>query len=163
MNTRLNEFSPQSKVWVYLSDREFTTEEANEIQHKLDLFSLEWIAHKKDLKSTAFVLHNRFLILVVDESQNPASGCSIDASTRFIKGIEKEHGISLFNRLLVAYKTNNHLDVIPYPEIQSKLDSGEISGDTKMFNNLVDSLKGLKENFEIPISQSWVTNLELRT
>jgi hypothetical protein len=44
-------FSPQSKVWIYQSNRQFTPTEVIEIQQKLDDFTAQWQAHGHQLKA----------------------------------------------------------------------------------------------------------------
>lgn len=72
------EFSQHSRVWIYQSDRKLTDPEVGKIQQELDDFTIGWTAHNNQLKARAEIRYNRFLILIVDESQAGASGCSID-------------------------------------------------------------------------------------
>src|ERR1700759_2190076 len=97
-------FSENSRVWIYQSDKELTDSEVALLQSQLDNFTTGWTAHNNQLKAKAEIRYNRFIILVVDESQAGASGCSIDKSVRFMKDIEQEFGINLFDRFNLAYR-----------------------------------------------------------
>ena len=86
----MNNFSPQSKVWVYQSNREFNTAETEEIKKIGLLFTRDWTAHGSQLNASLDILYNRFIVLMVDENDASASGCSIDKSLAFIKNIEQQ-------------------------------------------------------------------------
>ena len=94
-----SEIANSSRVWVYQSDRSLSDKEVVFIQQKLLAFCNDWKAHQAHLKSSYKVLHNRFIILLVDEEQKNASGCSIDSSVNVIKEIESEFGIDLLREL----------------------------------------------------------------
>ena len=157
MNT-LKDFSPQSRVWVYQSDRAFSETETAAIGQKLELFVGEWAAHGRGLKAWGGVLYQHFIVLVVDERQHGASGCSIDSSVRVVKEIETEYGVSLFNRLLVAYKVDNSEEVrcVNRNALEELLAKGEVNEGTVTFNNLVQSKEEWERAWEIPLRESWV-------
>ncbi|HVS90683.1 MAG TPA: hypothetical protein VHE59_01540 [Mucilaginibacter sp.] len=148
-------FSEQSRVWVYQSDRELTTQEAAEIQNTLDRFAAEWTAHNHQLKARAEVRYNRFLVLIVDESQAGASGCSIDKSVNFLKRIEQEYGINLFDRFNLAYREGERVLSAPRHQFEELLKEGRITNNTIVFNNLVPTLADLENKWEVPFKESW--------
>ncbi|MBS1502983.1 MAG: ABC transporter ATPase [Bacteroidetes bacterium] len=148
-------FSEQSRVWVYQSDRELTNQETAEIQNTLDRFAAEWTAHNHQLKAKAEVRYNRFLVLIVDESQAGASGCSIDKSVNFLKRIEQEYGINLFDRFNFAYREGEKVLSAPRHEFEQLLKSGKIGNNTIVFNNLVPTLADLDAKWEVPFKESW--------
>ncbi|HVW15866.1 MAG TPA: hypothetical protein VHB54_18695 [Mucilaginibacter sp.] len=148
-------FSEQSRVWVYQSDRELTNQETAEIQNTLDRFAAEWTAHNHQLKAKAEVRYNRFLVLIVDESQAGASGCSIDKSVNFLKRMEQEYGINLFDRFNLAYRDGEKVLSAPRHEFEELLKSGKIGNNTIVFNNLVPTLADLETKWEVPFRESW--------
>ena len=83
-----SEIANTSRVWVYQSNRKLSDKEVVFIQQKLLAFCNDWKAHQTHLISSYKVLYNRFIILLVDEQQQNASGCSIDSSVKIIKEIE---------------------------------------------------------------------------
>ena len=93
MYINFNELPDTSRVWVYQSNREFTTAELAKITEKLKSFVNSWKRHGEDLKASFRIAYNQFIILAVDESYNNVSGCSIDASVNSIKQLEAEFGI----------------------------------------------------------------------
>src|ERR1700744_2326032 len=98
------QFSENSRVWIYQSDRKLTDAETQQIQQYLNSFTTQWTAHNNQLKAKGEVRYNRFLVLIVDESQAGASGCSIDKSVNFMKRLEQQFGINLFDRFNLAYR-----------------------------------------------------------
>ncbi len=149
------QFSENSRVWIYQSDRQLTADETAQIQQHIVDFTTIWTAHNNQLKARGEVRYNRFLILVVDESQAGASGCSIDKSVHFMQQIEQKFGINLFDRFNLAYREGNQVLSLPRNAFEDKLRSGEINSGTIVFNNLVSTLKDLQTKWEGPFKDSW--------
>ena len=149
------QFSEQSRVWIYQSDKELTDEQAAGLHVLLNKFAAEWTAHNHQLKAKAEVRYNRFIILVVDESQAGASGCSIDKSVNFLKRIEQEFGISLFGRFNFAYRDGEKVLSAPRHQFEKLLKEGKINNNTIVFNNLVPTLADLETKWEVPFKDSW--------
>jgi hypothetical protein len=149
------EFSSQSRVWVYQSDKKLTTDEAVQIQMHLDNFTRNWTAHNNQLMAKAEIRYNRFLILIVDESQAGASGCSIDKSVNFMKQLEQHFSISLFDRFNLAYRNGEEVVSVPRQQFEELLKGGQINTDTIVFNNLVQNVAELQTKWEVPFKDSW--------
>lgn len=145
-----SEIANSSKIWIYQSDRILSDKEVSFIQQKLLTFCNEWKAHQAHLKSSYKVLHNRFIILLVDEQQQKASGCSIDSSVKVIKEIEAVFGIDLFNRTNIAFEEKGEIITLSIPEFKKVVQS-----DTIVFNNLVTTKADLEENWKTFASNSW--------
>ncbi|TFF40808.1 ABC transporter ATPase [Mucilaginibacter psychrotolerans] len=149
------EFSSHSRVWVYQSDRKLTDAETLQIQVLLDNFTTGWAAHNNQLKAKAEIKYNRFLILFVDESQAGASGCSIDKSVNFMKQLEQQFGINLFDRFNLAYRSGEEILSVPRNQFEELLKQGKITSDTIVFNNLAQTLADLQTKWEVPFKDSW--------
>lgn len=152
----MHNFSPQSKVWVYQSDRPFTADEETTLNGALAQFTQQWTAHNQQLKAIGEVRNNRFIILMVDETQAEASGCSIDKSVHFIKEIESHFGVALFNRLLVSYEVNGAVKTTNVNELENLFATGQIKQDTFVFNALVTTKEQLDSQWQQPICQTWM-------
>src|SRR5471030_2904253 len=98
------QFSPNSRVWIYQSDRKLDDAVVQQIQLHLSNFATQWTAHNHQLKAKAEIRYNRFLVLIVDESQAGASGCSIDKSVNFMKQVGEQFNINLLDRFNLAYR-----------------------------------------------------------
>ncbi|WP_083257219.1 ABC transporter ATPase [Arcticibacter eurypsychrophilus] len=149
------EFSQNSKVWIYQSNRPFAQEEQVKIEKIVAEFATEWQAHGVQLKARSEIRYNRFIIFMVDEIKANASGCSIDRSADFIKELEAEYKVSLFDRFNMAYKTNEEVISCNRDEFEVLLNNGIIKPDTIVFNNMVHTKAELDTNWEIPFNKSW--------
>ncbi|MBK6839343.1 MAG: ABC transporter ATPase [Bacteroidetes bacterium] len=144
-----------SRVWVYQSDRAFTSPDVEAIDQKIKAFLANWTAHDQALLASYEIRYNRFIVLMIDEKQAAASGCSIDKSVHFIQNLEKELNLSLMNRMLFAYKTAGNVSVVNRAIFEEKMEKGEITADTIVFNNLVQSKIDLDTKWEVPLKESW--------
>ncbi|OOQ56988.1 ABC transporter ATPase [Mucilaginibacter pedocola] len=149
------EFSSHSRVWVYQSNRKLTDAEVLEAQVYLDNFTKSWTAHSNQLKAKAEVRYNRFFVLIVDESQAGASGCSIDKSVNFMKQLEQHFGVNLFDRFNLAYRDGEEVVSVPRAQFEALLKEGKITSETVVFNNLAQTLTDLQTKWEVPFKDSW--------
>ena len=148
------QFSENSRVWVYQSDKKLSDSEAQEVQIQLDNFAKSWTAHNNQLKAKGEVRYNRFLILIVDEGQAGASGCSIDKSVHFIKHLEQQYNINLLDRFNLAYREGNEVLSAPRHDFEEMLKQGNINTNTIVFNNMVQNLNELQTKWEVPFKDS---------
>jgi hypothetical protein len=156
MNYPIDQLSPQSKVWVFLSPRVLTSEEEAQIKNLSLSFIENWTSHQQALKSGFTILHQRFLVVVVDESMNNAGGCSVDKLFNFVKELNKMFGTDFLNRMNVVVKFSDQLKTCSIAEIEKEIAANSINGDTLVFNNLVSTLGELRASFEVPVASTWL-------
>ena len=155
MFTEYKNLPSNSRVWIYQSDREFTSKEIQFISEKAEDFINQWTRHGDDLKGSFTFKYNQFLILAVDESFNTVSGCSIDSSVRFIQALEKECALDLMNKMNVVFKDNDHINLVKLPDFQRLAREQKITSETLVFNNMVATKEALENNWEVPAKESW--------
>ena len=143
-----------SRIWVYQSGREFSSEEERKITILTKEFLDAWTAHNQELRASFEIRYHIFLILMIDGKHALASGCSIDKSLHFIQKLEKDFSISLLDRQIFALKENGKISLIKRQEFEKLIDK-EISKETIVFNNLVQTKHELNTKWEIPIRESW--------
>ncbi len=156
MNYPINEFSNDSRIWVFTSSSLIDNEIAKLLLEDTAYFLDNWLAHQQILKAATILLHQQFLIIAVDENQTGASGCSIDKLHQFIQLEEKKLNIKLFDRMRVVYKAGAEIKNISISELQQLIKSDEIFGNTIVFNPLVESLSSLNSNFEVALQDTWL-------
>lgn len=149
------EFSSASKIWIYQSDRELNETEIVRLQQLLHQFTSSWTAHNQQLKAAAQIIYNRFIVLLVDENQAGASGCSIDKSVHFMKDLEQEFNINLFDRFNTAYFDGDKLLTANREEFEKLLKEGKVNNETIVFNNMVATLDDLQTQWQVPLKHSW--------
>lgn len=155
-----NQLPASSRVWVYQSNKAFSDEQTQSIQHNLERFVAQWQSHGASVKAWAGVRYNRFVIFVVDEAHEAPSGCSIDSSVAIIKDIEQQMKVDMFDRLNFAYKTSDRLVASADREDFSQLyHSSKINDTTIVFNNLVNNKADLDTKWEVSLGDSWHANM----
>lgn len=144
-----------AKVWIYQADREFTYDELDEIRPLIFSFLDQWTSHQNQLMTYGNIFHRRFLALFVDETKASASGCSIDASVKFINAIEDKYKVTLLGRDQVAYMIDEEIDTIPLTDLAEVVKSGKLASDTFVFDNLVKSKDAFLKEWIKPMNESW--------
>ncbi|MBK9413247.1 MAG: ABC transporter ATPase [Bacteroidetes bacterium] len=147
--------SENSRIWIYQSDRELTTEEQSNLRSELEKFVSEWTAHNVALSGSFEVLHDRFIVIMIDESKTSASGCSIDKCFNFLKKMESQMNVNFMNRLLLAYKDQDAIKLLPKNKFEELLKAGQLTEETIVFNNLIEKKSELKTKWQIPVKESW--------
>ena len=147
---------PTARVWIFQSKRPFTAEEEQFMQTRLKSFAAEWRVHGTPLNTSFLIAHRQFIVLGVDETQQMASGCSIDSSVRALKDLEQSFGLSLFERDQVAFKTGDGVLTIPMAKLKENFANGILNEDTLTFYNLVDTKAQLDTEWLVPAKETWL-------
>jgi hypothetical protein len=147
-----------TRVWIYQASRNLNEYETLQIENDLKNFTSDWTAHQMPLKSFAEVLFKRFIIFLVDEGENSISGCGIDKSVNLLKEIQQKINIDFFNRTEIAYLSNDEIKTFFISEAQNLFDSKIINSETIIFNNLVSTIAELENEWQQPLSASWIWN-----
>lgn len=152
----LEELTDDCRVWIFLSDRALNKNEQLSISAAAGEFISGWTAHKQDLKASFAMMHDCFLVIAVDENATGASGCSIDAMTRFMKEIGEQHNIDLFNRNLVAVERHDGILITTISEA-GKMASEDAS--LIVFDTLAADLGEVRNHWRKRFVDSWHSNL----
>ncbi|MCB0611377.1 MAG: hypothetical protein H6562_12915 [Lewinellaceae bacterium] len=144
-----------ARVWIYQADRPFNPEETPAVRQKIKRFADEWVSHNRQLQAEAELYHDRFIVLIVDESHAGASGCSIDSSVRFLRGLEAEYGVDLFDRMTFAYQQGSDVKTAGREQFAELYASGAINDQTPVFDNLVNNLGDFRHQWVKPLGESW--------
>lgn len=145
-----------ARAWIYQSNRNLSDNEIAEIKRKAAVFLIDWTSHGEWMKACIDVLYSRFIVVVVDEEHARASGCGIDKSVKFIQQLEADYGISLFDRLLTAYRDEKgNIQTVRLPEFEAMAESGKVNANTVVFNNMVSTKEDMESKWEVPMAKSW--------
>lgn len=145
---------PNARTWVYQSARPLTDEEAKFAQNELKTFISQWTSHKVGVAGAGYVFFNRFIVLMADEEAVSIGGCSIDSSVRFIKDLQTKLQTDFFNRLLIAFRTNDRIESAPINDFLQSIQSGKLSEATILFDNTILTKQDLITRWQIPFNQS---------
>lgn len=153
--TRYDLLPEETRVWIYQANRPFSESEVAELRQALERFTTQWVSHNQQLRAFGAVFHKQFIVLMVDESQAGASGCSIDKSVYFIKQIENAYQVSLFDRMTFTYKDGNEIRSAHRDDFARLFNEGKINDETLVFDNLVKTKKDFDEAWLKPLGKSW--------
>lgn len=161
MNTDYREhlpadFSDDSRVWIYQSNRLFTLHEALQVEDILKNFVSSWHSHGTPVTGYANLFFGQFIVLIADETRSGVSGCSTDSSVRMIKDIEQLFNVALFDRLLMGFIVKERIQMVPIAQLQYAIENNFIEPSTLYFNNTVLTLAELREKWLIPLKDSWI-------
>lgn len=147
--------SANTRVWIYQSDKPFAIADAPKVRADIQAFTQEWVSHSNELKAFGDLYHDRFVVLMVDETKSSASGCSIDASVRFLQGLGKKYGMDMFDRMNFSYKTEDGIKSAHREEFIELYNMGLITDETVVFNNLVTTKDAFEKKWEVSLGESW--------
>jgi len=156
MQTPFNALDDSSRIWIYQSDRKINTGEQKAILSTALDFMTKWAAHGQDLKASATIEHDQFLIIGTDESFNAASGCSIDSSVHFVQELAQNYDIDFFDRMKMAFLINNEVKIIPLNELKSEIANEHLNAESQFFNNTITTKGDLNENWLVNAGNSWL-------
>jgi hypothetical protein len=158
--------SPQARIWAYQIPRNLTEAETKTVSNILHDFVQNWQAHQQNLQASYQILHNRFIILAVDEHFEAASGCSIDKSVAVVRQISTLLNVDLFDRLSINYLnhsqnisdnlSNNTWETAKVASLKTKIEKQEFTANTIIFNSLVQTKQDLLTNGIVEASKTWV-------
>lgn len=144
-----------SRVWVYQADRPFPADAVPAVRAAIQRFVEQWVSHNRRLRAYGDLLHDRFVVLMVDESQADASGCSIDSSVYFLKGLQQEFGVDLFDRMRFSFLEGEEVHTVDRNTFEQLYREGKITEETPVFDPLVNTKGALDRQFIKPLKESW--------
>lgn len=147
---------PHSRLWIYQSNRKFTSGETKIIFDGLTAFTSSWSAHGVPLQASFEIRFDQIVILAVDEQLHGASGCSIDDSVKTIKGLGQALNIDFFDRTRIGFYIDGLVHTIRMHELKSKLESGEWNSRSIFINNLIVTKRELAHGWLITAESSWL-------
>ncbi len=144
-----------ARIWIYQCNRSFSDDELDTLRSQLTDFLTQWTAHGADLKAGYEIPYNRFIVIGLDQSVNSASGCSIDASVRFIQELEQRFDVDLLDKMNVSFKQGEYVAYKPLLDFKKLAKARSVSKNTIVFNNLVATKREYLESWEVPAEESW--------
>lgn len=155
MLTEFKNLPNNSRVWVYQASRKLSDEEVVTLKPRTEKFLDSWTAHGSDLEAGFEVRYNRFIVLGLNQANASASGCSIDASVKFIQTLEKEFDIDLLDKMNVTFYNGEFIAHKSLSDFRKMAKARSVSANTVVFNNLVNTKAEYLENWEVPAKESW--------
>lgn len=157
--TDLISYPDESRVWIYASDQKIDDKLLEPVTEKINQFTRDWTSHQQSLRASGGLLHNYFLVFVVDDGFNKPGGCSIDSSVRFVKQLGEELQVDFFNRNIFYYLQGEVVNSIAKEKLKSELEEGLINENTLFFDTLVQTKSEFLKHWLKPLQSSWHARL----
>lgn len=158
MYTSFSRLPSRARVWVYQAGRLLTEAEILPLLPRLAAFTESWTSHGKQLAASAEFLHQQFLVIGLDEEVAGASGCSIDASVRFVQELEQRLGVALLEKSRMAFLVQGQVLLLSRPELRAAIAAGQLTPDTLYFNNTLTTKGELDAQWPAPAGQTWLAS-----
>ena len=149
------DFDDNSHVWIYQSNRLFTTGEGSQIEQFLQNFTRDWQANGIPIKGYSGLFFNQLIVLMLDHTTQEV-GNETDNYLRLIKSIEKIFEVDLFDRSMLAFIIQERIQVLPLSRLNFSIEKDFITAETLYFNNAVLTKKQLLNTWIIPVKESWL-------
>ena len=144
-----------ARLWIFAAERRLSADEQDRLLGVVDEFLDQWKAHGHRLSAARELRYGQFLLVAVDESQEGASGCSIDAMTRSLSELERQLDVELVNHGPVLYRTTDGVTRTTRAAFGDRVKAGEIAPETIVFNNTLTRVGDLADQWEVPAHASW--------
>ena len=144
-----------SRLWIYQCERTLGKEETDLVNNLTERFIEQWTAHQIDLTASFLFVENRFLLIAVNEEVQDASGCSIDASVRFIQELGRKVNAGFLDRR-VPVVIENELVFFGMNELKNGVEKGEINENSIFYDNLVPTIAQWKDEWKKKAGQGWL-------
>lgn len=145
-----------ARVWIYQANRPLSSSELERISLTMEQGIKGWEAHGAPLQASFEIRFNQVVVVAVNESVNQASGCSIDASTRWFKELAAELHIDFFNRDLAVLRGET-LDLIPIGQIKSQVQAGSISPTDTILRPLTEQIAAYRNEWLCHANESYIS------
>jgi hypothetical protein len=145
---------PSARLWIFAAERALDPSERDQLLSEVDAFLDQWAAHGVPLRASRDLRHDRFLFVAADEQATGASGCSIDAMVRTLKGLQDRLSVRLIDHGPVQYRTNGEIARASRDEFAELAATGAVDERTTVFNNTVTTVGDLSR-WEVPAARSW--------
>jgi hypothetical protein len=135
---------PQARIWVYQASRSLAAPELEQIKQTLSQSCQVWEAHGAPLQASFEVQYNQIIIVAVNEAMNAASGCSIDASTRWFKSLGEALHVDFFSRD-VAVVRDEQVELLALGQLKSAVQAGKLTSNDLIITPLLQTVQQYRD------------------
>ncbi len=149
-----------ARLWVFPASRQLDESERTSLLATVDEFLEQWAAHGVPLAVGRDWRFDRFLLVAVDEQATGASGCSVDALVRCLRGVESDIDVRLTDYEPIVFRTGTSIRTASRTEFSSMAATGDVDLSTVVFDNSITSVGDLQQGrWELAAGESWHANL----
>ena len=122
----------------------------------VDEYLSGWRAHGSPLTVGRDLRDRRFLAIAVDQRDENASGCSLDALFRVLSGLEKRLGTALLGNSRVYFRApDESIGVSDRVAFMAQARAGSVGPDTPVFDLSIQTAGEWRDRFETSAGRSW--------
>jgi hypothetical protein len=156
MFVSFDQLPDSARIWIYQASRPLTAAEVNGLQPALAQFAEAWTSHGRSLQASAAVLHQQFLIIGLNEAVADASGCSIDASVRFVREVEQQLGVELLEKSRLAFLIDGRVQLLGRLAVKQAVADGTLTPETLYFDTTIAQRAQLQQAWPAPAATTWL-------
>lgn len=156
MHVSFDQLPATARVWIYQASRPLTSAETVGLLPALAQFAEQWTSHGRQLQASAEVLHQHFLVIGLDEGVADASGCSIDASVRFVAQLEQHLGLELLEKSRLAFLQNGTVQLLDRRDVKAAVGNATVMPETLYFDNTLATKGELDTHWPRPAGETWL-------
>lgn len=149
------EMPAQARIWVYQASRSLQAQELDQIKQTLAQSCQVWEAHGAPLQASFEIKYNQVIIVAVNEAMNAASGCSIDASTRWFKDLGDALLVDFFSRD-VAVVRNEQMELFPLGQMKAAVEAGNLTRDDQIITPLLQTVQQYRDSWLSTAADSYL-------
>ena len=151
----LEQLPDHSRVWVYQANRPLMGTEIEQINSFLKNEMNAWAAHGAPLNASFEIRFNQVVIVAVNEDVNEASGCSIDASTRWFKSLGEMLQVDFFDRQIAKIQ-GEQISLIPIASIRDFILNANLLDEDYIIPPQTADLRQYRNQWLQTVGQSWL-------
>ncbi|MDQ6737758.1 MAG: hypothetical protein M3Z30_08675 [Gemmatimonadota bacterium] len=145
-----------ARVWVFGSATEMSLDQEATLLSAIDEYLSGWRAHGSPLTVGRDWRDGRFLAIGIDQRDENASGCSLDALFRVLSGLEQRLGTALLGNSRVYFREpGGAIAVSDRAAFVNLARDGAVRTDTAVFDLSVQSAGEWRNRFETSAGRSW--------
>lgn len=145
-----------ARVWVFGAAKQLDPEAESLLLETVDDYLGDWCAHGSPLTVGREWRDRRFLAIAVDQRDENASGCSLDALFRLIRGLEPRLGTPLLGNSRVYFRTRDGaIEATDRPGFAALAGEGRIRPESRVFDLSVQTAGDWRNHFEADAANTW--------
>jgi hypothetical protein len=146
-----------ARIWVFPVQDHLSPSEVDLLLGAVDGFLDGWAAHGAPLAGARSWVEDRFLLVGVDPTTVPPSGCSIDSMVRSLQGVEDRLGKKIVGHgPLYLRGPDGGVERMSRSEFREAAREGRITLDTPVFDTTLTALGDFRAGrLERPARESW--------
>jgi hypothetical protein len=149
------EMPGQARIWVYQASRSLLASELDQIKQILTQSCQNWEAHGAPLQASFEIKYNQVIIVAVNEAMNAASGCSIDASTRWFKSLGETLQVDFFSRDVAVVRAEQ-VELLALGQLKSAVETGLLAPEDQIITPLLQSVEQYRNQWLSTADQSYL-------